>query len=326
MNNIGIDISKHKLDYLWLKDPQLNKVKTKVFKNAPSDHQRLGRWLLDQIQADASDIRVVLEATGVYHEAVAYSLHQQGFIVCIVNPARAKEFAKSLGHQHKTDTKDSLALALFGQAMKPDAWKPEPIEIKELRSLISRLQALEVDYQREFNRLEKAQVSQESESIIKSLNLMMKHLRDEKLRLEQDIDDHINRHPHLKKNQELLCSIPAIGPVLSRIMISIIHEDRFQSAGQVSAFLGLIPKIQESGLWKGRSRLSKRGPAKVRAKLYMAAIVAIRHNPDIKSQYERLLIKGKTKMQALGAAMRKLVQICFGVIKHQNEYYPQLTN
>ena len=326
MNNIGIDISKHKLDCLWLKDPQLNKVKTKVFKNTPNDHQRLGRWLLDQIQADASDIRVILEATGVYHEAVAYSLHQQGFIVCIVNPARAKEFAKSLGHQHKTDTKDSLALALFGQAMKPDAWKPEPIEIKELRSLISRLQALEADYQREFNRLEKAQVSQESESIIKSLNLMMKHLKDEKLRLEQDIDDHINRHPHLKKNQELLCSIPAIGPVLSRIMISIIHEDRFQSAGQVSAFLGLIPKIQESGLWKGRSRLSKRGPAKVRAKLYMAAIVAIRHNPDIKSQYERLLIKGKTKMQALGAAMRKLVQICFGVIKHQNEYYPQLTN
>lgn len=326
MNNIGIDVSKHKLDCLWLKDPQLNKVKTKVFKNTPEEHQLLGRWLLDQTQTDASDIRIVLEATGVYHEAVAYSLHQQGFIVCVVNPARAKEFAKSLGHQHKTDAKDSLALALFGQAMKPDVWEPEPLEIKELRSLISRLQALEMDYQREFNRLEKAQVSQESERIIESLGLMMKHLKDEKLRLEQDIDDHINRHPHLKKNQKLLCSIPAIGPVLSRIMVSIIHSDRFKSAGQVSAFLGLIPKIQESGLWKGRSRLSKRGPAKVRAKLYMAAIVAIRHNPDIKNQYERLLANGKTKMQALGAAMRKLVQICFGVIKHQNEYYSQLKN
>ena len=120
MNNIGIDVSKHKLDCLWLKDPQLNKVKTKVFKNTPEEHQLLGRWLLDQTQTDASDIRIVLEATGVYHEAVAHSLHQQGFIVCVVNPARAKEFAKSLGHQHKTDAKDSLALALFGQAMKPD--------------------------------------------------------------------------------------------------------------------------------------------------------------------------------------------------------------
>ncbi len=109
-------------------------------------------------------------------------------------------------------------------------------------------------------------------------------------------------------------------------MVSIIDSDRFKSAGQVSVFLGLIPKIQESGLWKGRSRLSKRGPAKARAKLYMAAIVAIRHNPEIKNQYERLLVNGKTKMQALGAAMRKLVQIFFGVIKHQNEHYPQLKN
>ncbi len=98
--------------------------------------------------------------------------------MCVVNPARAKEFAKSLGHQHKTDAKDSLALALFGQAMKPDVWELEPLEIKELRSLISRLQALEMDYQREFNRLEKAQVSQESERIIESLGLIMQHLKN----------------------------------------------------------------------------------------------------------------------------------------------------
>ena len=107
-------------------------------------------------------------------------------------------------------------------------------------------------------------------------------------------------------------------------MLALFNTKQFNNAKQVSAFLGLIPKQQESGLFKGRSRLAKTGNSSIRAKLYMAAVVATQYNPDIKDQYERLQSNGKCKMQALCACMRKLVQICFGVIKHQIPYQSQV--
>jgi transposase len=111
---------------------------------------------------------------------------------------------------------------------------------------------------------------------------------------------------------------------MSRELVCLFASKRFTSARQAAAFLGLIPKIKESGTFKGRSMLSKNGSARLRAKLYMAAVVATTHNQDIRVQRDRLIKQGKTKMQAIGAAMRKLVQICFGVIKHQTKYRPQL--
>ena len=242
----------------------------------------------------------------------------------MVNPARSHEFAKSLGNTHKTDAKDSVILAKYGHRMTPDHWQPEPPEARELKALIARLSALEADLQRENNRLEKAEFSRASERVIESLTLMIQRLSDEKKRLEDDIDDHIDRHPQLKKDRDLMESIPGVGVVLSRVMLSILHSRSFTNASQLSAYLGLIPRIQESGQWKGRSRLTKQGSPKIRAKLYMPAVVSIQYNPDIKAQYERLLKNGKSKMQAIGAAMRKLVQICFGVVKHQSEYRPQI--
>ena len=324
MHYIGIDVSKEKLDCCWLRDPEKNKIKTKVFKNHHADHDALGRWILSQTAAAPEDVGVIIEATGIYHESLAYALYEQGLQVSVVNPARPHEFAKSLGNTHKTDAKDSVILAKYGHRMTPELWQPEPVEARELKALIARLHALEADLQRENNRLEKAGFSRTSERVIESLTLMIERLEAEKNRLEQDIDDHIDRHPQLKKDRALMESIPGVGEVVSRLMLSVLHSRPFSCAGQLSAYLGLIPRIQESGTWKGRSRLSKQGPAKIRAKLYMPAVVSIQHNPDIRAQYERLLKNGKSKMQAVGAAMRKLVQICFGVVKHQSEYRPQV--
>lgn len=185
---------------------------------------------------------------------------------------------------------------------------------------IARLEALEKDYQLEQNRLGKAQTSCATHRVIESIRNMIEQLSQEKKRLENQIDDHIDRHPHLKRDRQLLESIPGIGPTLSRLMLSVIHSRSFKTAEQVAAFLGLIPKLVESGVFKGRSVLSKKGPASVRAKLYMAAIVASQYNPDIVRQKKRLLANGKNKMQALGAAMLTLVHICFGVIKNQTKY------
>ena len=152
---------------------------------------------------------------------------------------------------------------------------------------------------------------------------MIGALEAEVKRLQRDIDDQINQYPELKRNRELLESIKGIGPVMSRELVCLFASKTFTSAKQVAAYIGVIPRIRESGTLKGRTMMSKVGNARIRSKLYMAAVCASTHNPDIKAQKARLLKAGKVKMQALGAAMRKLVQICFGVIKHQTEYQPQ---
>jgi len=264
-----------------------------------------------------------MEATGVYHEALAYALEAQGFLVSLVNPAFIRDFAKGLGSRHKTDKKDSLILARYGALVQPDRWVPEPEEIRALKALLARLSALEKDLQRELNRREKAEISQSSAVVLDSITVMVDQLRQEVARVRQQIDDHIDRHPDLKSDRELLSSIPAIAQVMSREMLGVLRGRDFNNAGQVAAFMGLVPKLQESGQWRGRTTLTKNGNSRLRAKLYLAAVVATKHNPDVRAQYQRLLKAGKTKMQAIGAAMRKLVQICYGVLKHQSEYQPQ---
>ncbi len=150
-------------------------------------------------------------------------------------------------------------------------------------------------------------------------------LETEQKRLDKLIEEHINNHKNLKENKVLLKSIPGVGKVVATRMLMLMGSREFKSASQCAAYLGLVPVERLSGTSvKGRSRLSKAGNPAIRAKLYMAAVVATRYNPDIQAQYERLTKKGKSKMSALGAAMRKLVQICFGVLKHQKPYQTQV--
>ena len=320
---IGIDVSKAKLDALWLKDTTTGANKTKIFANTAQGHAALVAWAQHQTQSPPEALHFIMEATGVYNDALAHALYQAGAQVSVLNPAHVRDYAKSIGARTKTDKKDSGVLARYGATQQPRLWRPEPAEIRYLKALLSRYEAVNEDIQREKNRREKAEVSQMDE-VITSINTVLEHMIKEKKRLERLINQHIDQHPGLKQDREFLESIPGIGPVVSRYMLSVLRSREFASGPQSAAFLGLVPVHHESGSSvRGRARLSKTGNATVRAKLYMAAIVAIQHNPDIKKQYERLLKNGKTKMSALGAAMRKLVQICFGVLKHQKPYRAQ---
>jgi len=322
---IGIDVSKEKVDCAWLRDIETNKVKTKVLKNKPEGFKSLIEWALVNTKHPIDEIHFVMEATGIYHEALAYTLHGAGANVSVVNPAYMRSYAKSLGVRSKTDKKDSVVIARYGATQAPTPWQPEPDEIRQLKALITRHEAIEKDIQRESNRLEKAEITQISVEVIDSIKMVIEELTKEKNRIKKLIDDHIDQNPQLKKDRTYLESIPSVGPVVARYMIALIRSRYFRTAKQCSAFIGLNPVMHESGSSvKGRPHLSKMGNAKIRAKLYMAAVVAIQHNPDIKQQYERLLKNGKSKMAALGAAMRKLVQICFGVLKHQTPYQPQV--
>ena len=322
--HIGIDVAKDKFDCLWLRDVSSLKIKTKVLPNSKAGFKKLKLWLEKNVSTELENIFVCLEATGVYHEALSYALFNMGVKVSVVNPAFIRDFAKGLGVRGKTDKKDSMVLARYSALVTPRLWQPESKDVRTLKALLSRLAGLDKDLRRECNRLEKAEVSQASKTVIGSHQLMSEQLEKEIARIKNQIDEHIDQNPTLKKDRKILKSIPAVGDVLSREMLVLLNSRNFERASQAAAFVGVVPKLWESGKMKGRTTLCKNGSGRIRAILYMAAIVATQHNPDIKRQYERLLKAGKTKMQALGAAMRKLVQICFGVLKHQCEYRPQM--
>jgi len=319
MKYLGIDVSKAKLDCTLL-DPVTDKRKAKVVSNDSAGLDALSVWLAKQGIA-LGEVHGVMEATGVYHEQAALGLTDAGMRVSVVNPAQIRDFAKGLAVRTKTDGTDSVALARYGALTQPAPWVAPPLEIRELKALIARLEALEADARRELNRREKALVARAPALVQESLANHLASLNREIARLKQAIDDHINRHPGLRADRERLLSIPAVGDKTANRMLAVLHSRKFTRAEQVAAFLGLVPVEHQSGSSiQKRPRLAKNGDAKTRAVLYMAAIVATQHNPHVRALYTRLCAKGKAKMAALGAAMRKLVHLCFGVLKQQTTY------
>lgn len=317
---LGMDVAKAKLDCCLLLDEAAGKRKTKVVNNTPSGIADLLAWIAKQL-VSLQQLHVIMEATGVYHEQAALALADAGIVVSIVNPAQVKDFGRGLAVRTKTDGVDSFVLARYGALLKPEAWTPPAPEARVLQALLARREAVAQDLQRERNRQEKAHATdtpqQIRQSLIDSIEFLVKQLAG----LQQEIDLHIDRHPNLKDDLALLQSIPAVGPQVGGNLLSVMHSHDFGSAEQLAAYLGLVPVERQSGSSVlGRARLSKAGPARIRAVLYMAAIVATRYNPHVKAVYERLIARGKSKMSALGAAMRKLVHLCFGVLKTRKPY------
>lgn len=322
MHTIGIDVSKHKLHAAYLIDPARSKTHRKAVANDGDGHDQLLRWARRQTGAEADELHFVLEATGVYHEAVAEALYGAGACVSVVNPADVHHFARSKAVVAKADGHDAHVLALFADERRPAAWQPPPAELKALRGLLQRLETVEADLQRERNRREKAR-HQRDEAVLESIDTIIATLTGEAERLRRQIDDHIDHDPQLRSDRQLLESIPGIGAKIARRLLALIHTHRFRCARQMAAYLGLAPRADQSGTIERPARLSKRGDAQLRALLYFPAIVAQKHNPDIAAQWRRLAAAGKSRMACIGAAMRKLVHIAFGVINHQTPYTPQ---
>ena len=325
---LGIDISKNKFDCALIRDIGSSKIKTKALPNRLEGFNQLTEWLYKNIGEDLSLLKIFMEATGVYHEALAEHLHEKGIAVYLFNPADSAHYAK-YDSLHKTDKADSQSLARAGidrlMHHKVRQWQPAAPHIKWLNALLARLDALQSDLQREDNRMEKAGFSSVPEAVSQSINTMQINLKQQISTITQEIEQHIDRHPDLKKDRALLRSIPGVGEVVSLRMTALYHSKDFTSASQMAAYLGLVPRKRESGKYKGKAMLSKRGNPVIRAKLYMAAVVAKTWNPDINAHYRRLKARNKTEMQTIGAAMRRLVQICFGVLKHQCEYQAKVT-
>ena len=325
MHIIGADISKAKTHNTLLTDPELQRSRDKATDNNPVGFKTLLDWACRHAKCQPSELHIVMEATGVYHEEMAEFLHEVGCTVSVVNPFQVKSFADSKGFRGKNDRHDGLVLALFGHERKPVAWTPPPPEAKYLKALLLRLAALATDQRRELNRLEKAQVGRAPAQVMTSLDKSLTFLKEEKVRLLREIESHLDQHPRLREERDLLLSIPGVGAKLAVELLALFASKNFKRAPQAVAFLGLAPVEKQSGTSvHTKPRMSKAGDARLRRALYMPAIVATKYNPDIRALYQRLLKAGKTKMAAIGAAMRKLLHIAFGVYKNLTPYQPHI--
>jgi len=311
---VGIDVSKLKLDVTVLLER--NKEKHKVFSNNKDGFGEITKWF-DQLGIQKA--HVCLEATGSYGESVSLYLYQQGHTVSIVNPARIKAYGKSEGSRAKTDKVDSGVIARFCKAQSPLAWIPPSAQEQALKDLYRCRQSLVEDYGRVFNRMENLDKGKASFKIWQgSLKDLEKKIKD----VEAQIQSLLETDKTLGNQVELLKTIPGIS---DKTAVAILAEfppmSTFKTAREAAAFAGLTPCVRQSGTSvRSRGSLSKSGNAQLRKALYMPAIVAKKHNPLVEVFCNRLMGKGKPIMVVIGAAMRKLLHIVFGVLKHQKSF------
>ena len=263
-----------------------------------------------------------MEATGIYWEAVAEHLAARPeTTVSVVNPAQIKAFGASRMVRTKTDKVDAKLIAQFCAERTPEPWQaPTPAE-RTLRALVLRLDALQAMRTQESNRLEVAR-----ESVAEGIAKHLTWLDDEIARLSKAIRDHIDNDPTLKDKHRLLDSIPGLGERTTAVLLAFLAEPaRFENARQVAAFAGLDPRQHESGSSvRGKPRLSKVGHSFLRKALYMPAMVALYRTDWGKVFRERLASQGKPPMLIIGAMMRKLVQVSYGVLKSGQTFQPEL--
>ena len=313
---LGIDIAKLKFDVCLIKPA--GRAKHKVFANTRHGFEQLVRWL-DSHQV--TDLHACLEATGTYGEQLALFLFEAGFMVSVANPAAVRAFANAGLSRTKTDKVDAELIARFCLAQRPAVWSPPAPELRELQALVRRLESLVEMRVAEENRLSSG-VS--ADAVKQSLEEHIAYLIEQIKQTEALIREHINNHPDLKQQSELLDSIPGIGETTAALLLAeIVNIKAYKSARQVAAYAGLVPRERRSGSSvRGRVCLSKIGNARLRKALYFPAMTALRSSDFFKAWAEPLRMRGKSKMSVIGAAMRKLIHLAYGVIKTGKPFDP----
>ncbi len=312
---LGIDVSKAKLDCALARN---GKVRNKVFANNTAGFTELSAWLQ---RHDAWQVHVCLEATGVYWEAVAQVLADAGHRVSVINPALAKAHAQSLGLRSKTDAVDARMLADFCREKQPDVWTPPSVAERRLRALVLRHQALIQMQTQEKNRVQVVR-----DDVRESVEQHLRWLAEELQRIEQTIAQSLDNDPDLRSKRQLLDSIPGLGERTIAVLLAYgLCDERFHTARQFVAFAGLSPRLHESGSSvRAKPRLSKIGHAFLRHALYMPAMVTLYKTTWGKRFRERLTANGKAPKLIIGAMMRKLAQVAFGVLKSGQPFNPTL--
>ena len=308
---LGIDVAKKKLDACLMMN---GKVLVKKFDNNTKGIKLLEGWLRS---LKIERVHACLEATGTYSEMVAEFLYEHGHRVSVVNPSRIEAFARSELKRNKTDSADARTIAEFCLEKDLDEWHPLPPEVKQLQALSRRVEVLEQMLLAEQHRLETA-----PRTVTSSVKRVITDLEKEIDSVRRLIKDHINNNPDLKQQSELLQTIPGIGEKTASLLLGEIEFRSFSSARAVAAYAGVTPRRYQSGTSLNRTKLSKIGNGRIRKALYFPAIVALKYNQVIDLFARRLRDNGKRPMQIIGAAMRKLLHIAYGVIKNNCPFDP----
>jgi transposase len=260
---------------------------------------------------------IVLEATGGYEAPVAAALAAAGLPVAIVNPRQVRDFAKATGKLAKTDTLDAAAIAHFAEAVRPEV-RPLPDEqTRELLALVVRRRQLVEMLVAEQSRLRMATSTRTKKDIQKHIDWLKKRVASH----DGDISGSVRRSEIWRAKDDLLQSVPGIGPVTSSTLIVSLPELGALDRRKISALVGVAPLNRDSGTMRGK-RVIWGGRADVRAVLYMAATSAVQHNPRLRATYERLVSAGKSKKLALVACMRKLLTIANAMLREKAAWRP----
>jgi transposase len=311
---LGVDISKATIDVAILNGSK----HLQVFSNDQQGFEELQKWLETHTQ---EKVHACMEATGQYGYPLATYLHQQKHRVSVVNPARIKAYRQTRMYRNKTDRLDAMLIADFCLTQRPGLWEPPKREYEQLQALTRHLDALKGMLQQEKNRLHAGIAS---EYVLEQIKGHIEYIKGQINELEDVIEELIGQNTQMKKEYDLLQSIPGIGfQTAIRLIAEIKEISTFSNAGQLAAYAGVTPRQYSSGTSvRRRSLMSKTGNANLRRALYMPAIVAKRCNPVISTFCGRLIERGKPPKVAIGAAMRKMLHIVYGVLKSGKPFDP----
>ena len=297
---VGIDVSKNRLDISVRPGGEAFAVE----RNAAGLDLLLSR--LREIAAHV----IAVEATGGFETIVAAALAAAALPVVVVNPMQIRAFAKALGKRAKTDAIDADVIARFAEATRP--------EVRPLPDAATRLLADLVARRRQIVEMMAAEGQRErrisDKRLKKSIARVRKVLEQELNELDEAIDDSIRGSPAWREKENLLASVPGVGPTIARTLIAELPELGTLGRKQIAALAGLAPFTRTSGQWRGKSFIGGGRPA-VRAAVFMGALVAKKHNPVLKAFFDRLRAAGKPKMVALIAVARKLLTILNAILR-----------
>lgn len=303
---IGIDVAQDTLELYFLPEQQ-----ARSLAYADSELQALVQELRSMAPA-----LVVVEATGGLERALVAQLSAAQLPVAVINPRQARDFAKATGELAKTDRVDARILALFGERIRPEVRPLPDADLQEVQALLGRRRQLLEMLLSERNRLRLAHPRVRS-----SIQGLIEVLERELHASEADLDRLLERSPGWKVKEDLLRSVPGVGPQTARTLLAELPELGRLSRHEIAKLAGVAPLARDSGKRRG-SRSIWGGRAVVRRALYMAALTAVRHNPVLRTFYARLCTAGKPKKVALVACMRKLLVILNSMLRHQASWCP----
>ena len=313
---VGIDVAKAELVVAWD-----GVAETATYPNTGAGQHALQRAL----SAEPATALIVVEATGGYERGIVAALGSAGLPVVVVNPRQVRDFAKATGQLAKTDALDAHVLAAFGARVQPER-RALPTEAQdELRDFLARQQQVQQMLLAEKTRLLQALGRRARQPLRRQISKHITFLERELHLLDVDLDDLLRNSPLWREQDDLLQSVPGIGPQTARILLGLLPELGHVSAAEIGKLAGLAPLNRESGTQRGRRHIGG-GRPRIRSVLYMATLAAIRHNAAVRAWYSRLLAAHKPKKVAIVACMRKLLVVLNAMLKTRTRWQaPQPT-